>query len=249
MARSLTFACVQWWFEGCREIPEAYAARFARCRNVSRDSMGPVDGVRGCLASAQQDAVVRYDRAVQRWEEVDDGVWIGVDRAFDPSLLLRDEVKPGREVVMGDGNVWLIPVANPLVETCRLPVWHRLNRKKQWEKVLQDEWRALGRRAGDLAGYVVDQIREKRSPDVVVDDDQMRALIADCLAINYDVTIEELSVLRVFAPEAYWPAVCAVIDFETLAQVVLASMEGADGGVPPFAGSDGAGIMPGGGPD
>ena len=74
-------------------------------------------------------------------------------------------------------------------------------------------------------------------------DDDLRAIMADCLALNYDLTMAEMSALRLFSPAVYWPVVSALIDWEGTRAAMAEAMEGRPGvGGVPFGDSDPAPI-------
>lgn len=255
MEQTPTHAPVLYWFPGQRTVPDEYQHRFrdpatGRDRfTAARDSAGPVDDARGMLIAPRDNVFLRFQPDRQRWDEIGEGVWIGADTGATPDDFARPEgLYAGTYVTLADGNDWCLPVANPMVKTCTLPVWHRLNKRKQWEAELKNAYRDLGQRAADISTELISQVTETGSSQVDVDDDQLRRVLVDALRVNYDITEEELSVLRVFSPEVYWPALSAIIDWETQMQILLAEEQEASA-VDPFSDSENTATTAGGAED
>lgn len=236
---------ITYWFESQNALPEEYRSRFLRggrpCQCSGGLAAGPVEKKRGLLIAPFQDTTVRYVPAVQRWDRVGEKVWIGVDKRTTPADLVRPQPFDGKFVRMGDGNDWLVPVANPFVATCSLPFWEKLDWRKRWVKEIQDNFKGLADRAAHIAADMRAQIADNGT-GASVSDSEGRTLIADALACNYDVTLEELSALRVFSESTSAEALLAVIDWNEIERVLLAELGGAETG--PFGDTDRDDISP-----
>jgi len=239
----MNYAPIIYFFAGSAKPTAEYAARFEDENGNARgcfaaDAEGPAGkGKRGCMAATLPRCLLQYKPDRQRWDEVADGVFIGADKFAKPEMFLRENSRiGGRGVAMADGNQWVMPVANPFVQSLQLPVWHRRNKKKLWENVVRDEFRELSDRAMDLCQQLIGQVRESRNAggengvvmEFRLDDEVLRGLIADALALNYDVTLEELSALRVFAPDVYWPAIETLLDWPEVLNVLDAELDAAE---------------------
>ena len=222
------FAPIVYWFPGVKSVPDAYKARFTDPVtgndkfSAARDAKGPVDGERGIMISPFDGCVVMYNEDRQRWDEIEEGVWLGADCEAEPEAFRLDTDFSGVAVKMADGHYWELPIANPLVGTCSLPLWHRLNKHRQWEVEVQAEYRELSQRAADISQELIRQLAETGSPNVELDDDRLRGIIVDALKLNYNITLEELSALRVFSPDTYWPALSAILDWDTQMEILQA---------------------------
>lgn len=211
----MPFAPILYFFPSRADIPSALKDRFPRY-TLTRNVPGP-NGATGCLASRFEGVRLVFEPRTQRWDQFDD-YFIGCDRDLKPATLLRPNFRTGTYVELADGNSYLIPIANPFAERCSLPAWHVLSPTRKWEKKIHDQYVDLSQRAADVA----DQVRAAMLSDQEfdIDDDRLRALLSDALAVNYDVYLEELSVMRVFAEHVYWPAVHALIDFDSMRDVL-----------------------------
>lgn len=242
-----TFAPILYWFPGVLEMPLEYEPRFRTSGRLvityATQSHGPESGRGGYMASPFERVLLQYAPERQRWDQVGPGVWIGADRDAGPAEFAKPRQLPGVEVEMGDGRRWLIPVANPFATACTLPQWDVLRPDGSWGRQIQDRFLALSRRAADFAALMRARVLEQRQIDVEVDEADARALVADALACNYDVTLAELSALRVFSPDACAAALRALVDWEEIARVILETLGAGEGaaGVPFAAGATPAG--------
>lgn len=236
-------AAILYWFPGRMEPPPEYAGRFRDADGAergcyARSSEGPEAGARGCLASPMHGVMVAYLPAVQRWDRLAPGIWIGARKDAAPEAFARARQYDGYRRVLGDGREWLVPVANPLAATCRLPS-HDVLTDGTWQRRIDDAYTALSDRAAELSARVRAAVLDGRSEGIDMPDDDLRAIMADCLALNYDLTLAEMSALRLFSPAVYWPVVSALIDWEATRLAMAEAMEGQPGaGGAPFGGSD-----------
>lgn len=233
---ALAWAPILYWFRGQSKVPDEYEPVFRRRNGELRfTSAGVADGpepkAKGLLVSPFDQCAVMHIPRMQRWDRIDEAVYIGADGRATPDLFLRDDHRGGRTVRLADGHEWVIPVANPMVRTCSLPTWDRLTYRRTWERVLQDQWADLGQRAADFAAMLRERIAagDGHTTKATVDEAQARALVADALAVNYYVSVQELSVLRVFSVEACTAALFAIIDWEAVQEAFLADLEAAGG--------------------
>lgn len=231
-----------YWFPGRLDPAPEYAARFRddagnERGGFSRNSDGPEKDTRGCLASPMHDVIVVYRPTVQRWDRIAPGVWLGCTRDATPDLFARSRQYNGYPCTLGDGHTWTIPVANPMAALCSLPA-HDVLTDGTWQRRLDEAYTALSERAADLAAQVRAAVLDGKAEGIELPDGDLRQIMADCLALNYDLTLPEMSVLRLFSPAVYWPVVAALIDWEGTRQAMAAAMGGRPGaGGDPFGDS------------
>ena len=237
---------IYYWFKGARDIPDEYAGLFGsppgimarlarraparRGRAVSRDVYGP-DGTkdRGLLASPTADGAIFHSPATQRWDRMADGVYIGCDLTASPDRLARPGIS-GVPVAMGDGHLWVLPVCNPFSAACTLPYAERLDENNDWVRQVDEANAWLVDAAGKLTATLRGSITS--GGQVEIPDCDLRDIIAAAIAVNYDITARELSVMRVFRPEVYQAAVETIIDWETTKKDIVAAVEEAAAGRP-----------------
>ena len=212
------------WFPSRADMPPEMAYRFARSNNTCPRAVGPPTGKegqrpRGWMATPFDGCLPEYIPGEQRWEEVAVGHWVGVRLDLKPETLARDETFGGYPVTLGDGNSWVVPVANPFVSTCCLPRSEYLVRG-EWVEDVQDRFRDLSERAAGFASELRSAFLDGKTTFAISDGD-LRALVADVLALNYNVTLEELSVMRVFSSETNWPAIRAFLDWAEMEHAML----------------------------
>lgn len=90
-----------------------------------------------------------YHAARQRWEQVSDDLWLGIDTEQPPTPedLQRDNLLPGHEVVLG-GQAWIVPVIrgpNCSTKLPRVMKWKggefRLEVRAEWAKLWEQSAR------------------------------------------------------------------------------------------------------------
>lgn len=215
------------------ELPVGRAARFAGPTASSADSHGPHrDGepaVRGLLISPRStvcgdDVIAVYLPDTQRWREVAPGVWIGARRDVGPADFARPLPFPGVPVQLGDGHTWTVPVCNPEVATFALP-YHEEIACGEWQRVVDEQYAPLVERCLGIAGAIRASVLAgsgSASMSTGLDAADLRQLFADVLALNYDLTLDEMSVLQLCRPETYSPLVVAFLDLAAMLDLLTA---------------------------
>lgn len=217
-------APILYWFPGHLDIPPEYKNQLQGVpHTLTRGSYGPVDGKRGVLVSPHGTVKIAYAPGIQQWDQLGE-MWLGANRFVTPENLEREKMFDGKWVTLADNNSWCIPIANPMVKSCSLPIWQRLSPKRIWEKVVQDEFVKLSQRAQEIAEQVIKTAIDGK-PEIDLEDEPLRELMAEIIGLNYKVTLEELSVLRVFNDDVLWPVVAAFIDWDTIQVIIRESIE------------------------
>lgn len=221
-------APVLYWFSGANEIPEGWAWRFERS-TMARNSDGPGTGP-GLLASPfagtpeVQYSALRYAANLQNWVRVGEGVWVGTFNICGPSDIARAVFLPGGyDVELGDGNVWRVPVANPLLPTCSLQqteilAWDENLKKCRWQKKVAEDWRQLSEQVEKYAEIIMTTVAGG-TDDVDINDDELRDICARVLCLNYDVTPTEISLFKCLDAESWGKIFHAFVDVENLLQL------------------------------
>lgn len=178
----------------------------------------------------------------QTWGQATHGrYWIGyeTDAPPRPIDLTRKEIIGGHEIELGDGNKWQVPVARRFDGGTMLP--QSLILGPDGELVTE----ALPRYAkfGRLAEKLFEQFQRDaqiQSGEAVVEDDlpepithdQLWATAVEALNLNYRVTGEEISILRLLRTSNVMLTCEAVLDVPTLQAILAAEQkknaEGAD---------------------
>jgi hypothetical protein len=237
----MNLAPILYWFPGSTEPPAAYAARFQDSTGAdrgafSRQSEGPDPGIRGCLASPMCGVWVCYRPQDQRWDRIAPGVWLGAGRGCKPELFARSHQYTGYRRTLGDGNEWVIPIANPFARLCSLPA-HDILRDGAWVREIDERFRSLSDQAAALSERVrlaMFDGHPDEASTLEMDDDEQRKLFADVLALNYDLTLAEMSALRLFDPAAYWSVASAFIDWDGTKQAMAEAIVGGGQSAAPF---------------
>ena len=232
------FAKILYWFPGLSRDSELSvefsSGRFLE-RNISPGSFGAVDDVRGLMVC--RGLSPGYNPDVQRWDDMGD-YWIGVMNDAAPEDFAHDELlSPALAIPLADGNEWWIPIANPLVETCALPAWEKLDAAGNWVKEVKSDFAEISLVAAGFAG----RLRESylRGEDSNIPNSELRGILAKVIALNYDLSLVEMSVLRLFSEEIYWTAFCAFLDWGAMQELLDAERGAADNTANPTAATSG----------
>jgi hypothetical protein len=219
---------VLYWFAGANDIPDDWDWRFER-RMIARNSDGPGTGS-GLLASPFagtpeiQYAALRYAAGLQNWVRVDVGVWVGTFNICGPADVARPMFLPGGyNVELGDGKVWRIPVANPLLPSCSLQrteffAWDEKLKKCRWQKRVAEDWRQLSEQVEKYAEIILSTVATG-TDDVDIDDDELRDICARVICLNYDVTPFEISVFECLDAASWGKIFHAFVDVDNLLQL------------------------------
>jgi hypothetical protein len=116
------FAPLIHFYPGAAEPPAVTAAghycpaspaAFTRCPGPPHFDSRSI----GLATSSLPDVHLILDPKRQRWSQLPDGHWLGVqtDPTPDPSLWLRPDALPGIPVTLGDRQLWILPRCNPAV--------------------------------------------------------------------------------------------------------------------------------------
>ena len=195
--------------------------------------MGGPDGGGGLLLADAEHcdpARVTYAADKQEWLELP-GFWLGrwTDEAIAPNDLLRRKPLDGHFVELADGRKWLCPVARThALEPAGVRWYHALpfnvsmgpdrkwkpggvvpRYKRLWEINLA--WWDAREGAAATAGAVGDTIQ--------FDFDGLYSTAADCLAANYRVGPDEISMLGLFDSGSARKILDALIDLPTIVKL------------------------------
>lgn len=182
---------------------------------------GP-DGGKGLLVSIHAGECVRYEPSIQRWDRRN-GFWIGCEKDVQPSQLLRESI-PGEPVVLADGNEWVIPIANPMFETCTLDQWMKIDENGAWVREVADEFQELSRLALEIAEHIGGSLRdgEMRFP---YSDQETWDILARIIAVNYDLDLDEISILRLLNDASLWQIAYTFCDVGSLRNMFALGVE------------------------
>lgn len=187
--------------------------------NRSSDSAGPVPHKRGCLIAIGTNKPVAYNPKTYRFDRVGEGVYLGAWMHARPVDFLRPASHrvSGVPIVLNDGHEWYIPQANPLVASCSLPCADALI-DGDWQRVPAEAYRDLSGTALELAAaYRASIFYDK---PFSMDDAELRELCGRIIAVNYDLTLQEMSALRLFAAPIWRQIIEAFIDWTGYAAIL-----------------------------
>jgi len=194
--------------------------------STSKGAHGP-DGKKGRIFSHTPNAWVAFVEKKQRWVRMPGGFYIGYWPGFIPEEFERHDKIGGKLVELGDGNYWEIPIANPMVDTCQLPrVSARNPDSGDWEWEVKEQYYELSQKALEVAGKFRETIETKEL--TFSGEDELRRLFCDVLALNYDLTAEEIEALRLLDQSTYIPVLKVFVDWDTMLTLIVAELEAAN---------------------
>jgi hypothetical protein len=168
---------------------------------------------------------VRYDES-QNWHRVPAAqCWIGISRTYEPGTFAREQMFPGSMVELTDGKRWMIPAANPMVASCKLPFTEVRDEDGHWTREVKPRYRELSDKALDIAEQMRVQTMAGSASITFDDVDMIRHMFADILAVNYDLTIDEMEALRLFDPATYTDVIMAFVDWPAMCRLMTEMME------------------------
>lgn len=196
---------------------------------------------RGLALTPVEGVHLAVSPTAQAWQQLPNGHWLGVATPpeYDPLVFLRDNPCPGIRVILGDRQVWTLPRVNPMLLSCLdLPTQDRLipappgpagalRPRLQFETLPLPRYLALAERARTLVDHCWQGV-VNGDQRLVLDDADLREFLAGVVAVNYDLTLEEMAALGLFAAATDGPAVLAVICWEEALAALTA-------GLPQFA--------------
>jgi len=179
---------------------------------------GPLAGKRGLLirdSYGEEPERFRYDAKTQEWTEKNQWggqwLWVGVEvhARPTPQALARPRRCQGKDMLLGDGHIWRVPILRYWTGDLGLPASVSLD-AKSCEPVYRvlPEYRALGDRI--LAFY--DILSRGETPTI---EDTIRVCV-DALSVNYRVGMAETKLLNLWTTENLLEVAMTVIDFERL---------------------------------
>jgi len=205
-----------------KTVPPAALKKVFAGRPVNRSqssAIGPGEQ-RGTFFSYFENTMPGYDPAQCRFAKfkavtVDGEIeyFIIVTKDADSYAFRREETLPGTGVEMEHGE-WLIPVANPLVESCVIPYFEMTENGDDWFKEYKEQYLDATQVALELAG----QMRELASASqdgvdsINMTSNDLRRVISTMIGVNYRLTLNEMVALRLFDNEKYLDLVAAFVD-------------------------------------
>lgn len=225
--------------------PEILKAKFKDSQARSDvNAHGPNDQ-KGTLFTYFPNCHCQYSPERQKWSSYkylgDDGseqvYWIGVDTDVTPAHFERDKMLPGSPVELNHG-FWTIPVANPMVESCQLPYYEVMESDGggRWYKEYKEAYQECSQVAIELAGHYRELLLKRANNEPValdIDDDKFRHYITTMIGVNYELSFEEMSALRLFDNETYQHLMFAFLDVEEMLQIMIKESEEANGTINP----------------
>lgn len=213
-----TRAPLLYFFANTNRIPDAFRGRFGlesgfwgrlsalaggeKCAH--RDGSKGPDDQRGLLctffdAGHNPMEFLQYDESRQTWTEIEDGVWLGVDRDAMPEHFVREQIAMPKYVLRPDAAredyTWFIPVALIDAEDCGLPR-QDVYKKGQWHSVPKPGYGDIAERARYLYQY---ECGEVEAPSR----EWMRETAVLAISVNYALTAPEMAALDLLNTDVY----------------------------------------------
>lgn len=167
---------------------------------------------------------LQYEPDRQRWirpARAGDGkegaYHVGVDPAgeWDPGMVARRDLVPGHVVKLGDGNLWTIPVARMAMGGVGLP------RRRGYDADGRKTW-VVDEALQDLVDFARTAWAARNGEAVAVSEDQLDAMAAAALGVNYRMGEAEAVALGLFTDSGLRAIVDALLDWPTVLQLIEA---------------------------
>lgn len=215
-----------YFLEGVGE-KQAQAPAYLRDGKLGLAKKEPAQGPAGKITGALVTPVnfgcdLDYVPEEQTWirlpaEEGEPGVWLGVDRRdkLRPEDVIRDEVRTGHRVVLGDQQLWEIPVARLALGGCRLPRTRvlRPDGSKGWK---------VDEQYAEICEFAERVWQFYQGAGGLLTDEEIDRACGLALGINYRIGDMEAVALGLFTDVALQASVRALIDYPTIERVLAA---------------------------
>jgi len=229
---------------GKKDVPAGLGDVFeGRPLNRSQSTAHGPNGLKGTFFSYFEDTVCQFNETQQRWAKfktIDDRekeleFFIVVDRHATPKDFIRETTLPGVAVELSLGS-WVIPCANPLVESCVIPYFDMTNDGDVWYREYKEQYLVATEAAVEMAGQMRALIAQQKDGKEAfeMDDGDLRRLICIMIGVNYRLTLQEMVALRLFDSEKYLEMLYAFVDAEATMQLMLDETDEAANAKNPF---------------
>lgn len=175
---------------------------------------GP-DGKAGCVFAwwNWQSRQIGYRPAQQKWSDSREGYWVGLwTESFPlPSELARPYQEAGRKIRLGDGNEWLVPQVE------KLPRDMVLADDGTWRYEVQRRHHAVYLESIDWARRFAPT--QDGTSQVYVNMAELADFVIGALRMNYRITREVASALRLLSTQTLGAAFSAIVGFDFAVEV------------------------------
>lgn len=191
-------------------VPEEFKHAFGDVKKPSNNDVnrGP-DGGRGRIFFPNYYdnlSLVRYSPDKQKWRQVGDRYWIGLQlHDWDSTTLLRQDAVEGELVELGDGREWRVPVARFFPRTRRWEdgTWKvgdvQAKYSEPWE-VAQSFWELLE--------------SSKEDEDATITVEHSATWCSTLLKTNYRIAEHEIDMLELLTDDTETQMLYACIDLQ-----------------------------------
>ena len=171
-----------------------------------------VDGRQGILlsdtavTSQEKSSAVVYRMKEYTGEDIHEDVYLLQIGSIEPCDLIRKEIRPGEDIILGDGHQWSVPKAFVYGDDLeRVQVLPSVITYKDGEAIAQvrKEFHEIFSKAWNIADEIF-------SGKVVYDVD----FSVDVLSLNYRVGKAEVAILEIFHDSSVLDVIKVFIDFE-----------------------------------
>lgn len=196
------------------ELAKVGLGDFVANAEALRTAVGP-DGKSGCVFAwwTKTSRQMGYRPADQKWTESNDGYWVGSwnESQSTPDELARTYQEPGTRITLGDGNQWLLPTIEKLPR----------------DMILADDgtWRyEIQRRHHKLYLETLDWVRrfaptQDGKSQVQVNMSELADFVVDTLRMNYRITREVASEMRLLSTQTLSAAFSSIAGFDFAVEV------------------------------
>lgn len=216
---------ILYFFPKMMDLPIEWRDKFKGKRySTANQIYGPPDfnkSTRGFCATPF-DCAIDINKDLQDWEQINEDVWLGIDKFdFHPDAFIREEVS-GTPVLLGDGNQWLLPSCRVGYEP-DLPTHQKLEYveettgMKQFEMktTIYSEYAVLNQFMNIFVEGLFESIFDiEMNQAVTVDDTDIMQAIATAISFNYDIDFIELSRAGVFSESTYLTALKTMMNYD-----------------------------------
>jgi len=195
-------------------------------------STGPTNkggAIFGGSCKVQNGVLIGYYKDTQEWTEYNDGkFWIGYQKDYKPKPenLEKENVLIGYEVLLGDGNKWMIPIARRFESGCILPQSVFLDGAGVLKGEILEEFIVFSKQAEDIFDDFISEMEpDKKFKAKVNTVGYMFEIAVEAISLNYNISKWEISLLRLLTTENSTRINLSIIDFPSLQSIAEAERQ------------------------
>lgn len=144
---------------------------------------------------------INFENSVQSWQDIPGtplSIGYNIDNPPTPQDFMKPEIVPGHNLLLGDGNEYIIPIARRYQVGCLLPYDMLMLVHGKLQKVTIERYLELQQIAEKIAIWQGFMPGDKKDISFIDTDEKFFLVCCKVLATNYNLDYREISILKLF---------------------------------------------------